>query len=544
MRKQSARVPVLVLFLIMGALQAAPQAVSFLQSAQSIDAYDFVEVSVQVTQPDVKNPFTDVSVRGTFGKRGSQRLSVEGFCDSADGTIFRVRFMPTAPGEYTYSIVYRQGEFEQLHDGSFRVGDGGRRGLLRVDPKFRSHFLWEGTGEHYFWNGTTAFLLAGWRDDEIINRSLDRFKRLKVNRVRVMLAARSTTFWGEPITATAEFNPHLNPWIGERPNDEWNPGFDYGRFNVSYWQKFERMVRFARERDVIISVIFDWNDSKVHPAAGSEDERRYFRYGVNRLSAYSNVTWDLGDDLDGFRDDAWTHEMGVLVKTWDTYKHLATSHPGDNVHQDRKSEWFDFTSFQEWRRPIHGWMVEQRKQQESLGRVIPQTNEEYGYEDHYPRWSPVYPDGASADANRRAAWEIAMAGSYQTTGETAKRGTGVWPDTGGGWVNGRGDDSMVLLNGQAHMVDFFTSFEWWKTETHDDLVDNGASCLAEPGKLYVAYLPFGGSVSIKLEPGRYNTSWFNARNGRQISLPPAEGPRWNSPVTPDHGDWALVLKRM
>jgi len=104
-------------------------------------------------------------------------------------------------------------------------------------------------------------------------------------------------------------------------------------------------------------------------------------------------------------DDAWTHEMGVLVKTWDPYKHLATSHPGDNVHQDRKSEWFDFTSFQEWRRPIHGWMVEQRKKQESLGRVIPQTNEEYGYEDHYPRWSPVYPDGASADANRRAAWE-------------------------------------------------------------------------------------------------------------------------------------------
>jgi len=544
MRKQSARVPVLAMFLMAVALQAAPQAVLFLQSAQSIDAYDFVEVSVQVTKPDVKNPFTDVSVSGAFEKRGGQRLSIEGFCDSPDGTVFHIRFMPTTAGEYTYSIAYKQGEFERSHDGSFRVRDGGRRGLLGVDPKYRWHFLWEGTGEHYFWNGTTAFLLAGWRDDEVINRSLDRFKRLKVNRVRVMLAARSTNFWGEPITATSEFNPHLNPWIGERPNDEWNPGFDYGRFNVSYWQKFERMVRVARYRDLIISVIFDWNDSKVHPAAGSDDERRYFRYGVNRLSAYSNVTWDLGDDLDGFRDDAWTHEMGGLVKAWDPYKHLATSHPGDSVHQDRKSEWFDFTSFQEWRRPIHGWMVEQRKKQESLGRVIPQTNEEYGYEDHYPRWSPTYPDGASADADRRAAWEIAMAGAYQTTGETAKRGTGVWPDTGGGWVNGRGDDSMVLLNGQAHMVDFFTSFEWWKTEPHDELVGDSAFCLAEPGKLYAAYLPFGGSVSIKLEPGRYETRWFNARSGRQISLPPAEGPRWNSPAAPDHGDWALLLKRM
>lgn len=27
------------------------------------------------------------------------------------------------------------------------------------------------------------------------------------------------------------------------------------RFNVPYWQKFERMPRFARDRDVIVSVI-------------------------------------------------------------------------------------------------------------------------------------------------------------------------------------------------------------------------------------------------------------------------------------------------
>ena len=51
------------------------------------------------------------------------------------------------------------------------------------------------------------------------------------------------------------------------------------------------------------------------------------------------------------------------------------------------------------------------------------------------------------------AWDIAMAGAYQTTGETARRGTNVWPDTGGGWINGRGDDTMNMLKGYAHMVD-------------------------------------------------------------------------------------------
>jgi hypothetical protein len=525
-------------------LSAAPKAISFQQSVQTVDAYDFVEVNVQVERPDAANPFTDVVVKGSFGKRGGDRLSVDGFCDSPDGSTFRVRFMPATAGEYTYSITYRQGEFERVHNGTFRAANGGRRGLLRIDPKYRFHFIWESTGEHYFFNGTTAFLLAGWRDEEVITRSIERFKRLKVNRIRVMLDARCTTYWGEPIMPNAEFNPHLNPWTAERPNDEWNPGFDYARFNVPYWQKFERMLGFARERDVIVSVIFHWNDSKVHPAAGGEDEHRYFHYGVARLGAYSNITWDMGDDLDSFRDEAWTHETGTLVKTWDPYRHLCTSHPVNNDHQDRTSEWFDFTSFQEWRRPIHGWMVEQRKKQESLGRIIPQTNEEYGYEDHYPHWSPVFPDGASADANRRAAWEISMAGTYQTTGETAKRGTGVWPDTGGGWVNGRGDNSMVLLNGQAYMVDFFTGFEWWTTAPHDELVGDGAFCLADPGRLYAIYLPYGGSVSVKLEPGRYEASWFNTRSGRTIKLAPAEGPAWTSPAAPDHSDWALLLKRL
>ena len=137
-----------------------------------------------------------------------------------------------------------------------------------------------------------------------------------------------------------------------------------------------------------------------------------------------------------------------------------------------------------------------------------------------------------------------MAGAYQTTGETAKRGTGIWPDTGGGWVNGRGDDSMIMLNGHARMVDFFTSFEWWKTEPRDDLVDNGAFCLAEPGKLYAVYLPYGGKVTVRLNPGRYQASWFNARTGQTSPAPIADGLAWTSPPAPDSGDWALLLRRM
>jgi hypothetical protein len=187
-------------------------------------------------------------------------------------------------------------------------------------------------------------------------------------------------------------------------------------------------------------------------------------------------------------------------------------------------------------------MLEEREIQKKTGRIIPKTNEEYGYEDHYPHWAPG-PGSDSAETLRHVAWDIAMAGAYGATGESVRRGTNIWPDTGGGWINGRGDDTMVMLKGYAHMADFFTSFEWWKTEPHDELANNGAYCLAQPGGIYAVYLPNGGDVTITLAPGRYEAAWFSAFTGEWIALPQAEGLRWKSPQAPGWLDWALLLKR-
>ena len=438
--------------------------VTFSQSSPITECYDFVEVTINIAKPVARNPFTDVNVSGVFNQLDQgNKLSVEGFCDSPDGTVLRVRFMPSKPGDYAYSVTYRHGDFERVYSGMFKAVEGERRGILRVDPSYPWHFIWEGSGEHCFVNGTTAFLLMGWDSEQVIRDCIDRLHSLEVNRIRVLLDGRTDHFWTEPIRPGNGFRANLNPWEAQRPDDVRNPGFDYTRFNCRYWQKFERILNYAREKDIVVSAIFFWNDTDVHPAAGSADERRYFHYAAARLAAYANVTWDLGDDLDTFRNEAWTHYTGTMLYRLDPYHHLATSHPVHNEHQDRTSEWFGMTSFQRWERPLHGWMLAQRQQQVRTGRIIPQVNEEYGYEDLYPSWAPYKPPAASADANRRAAWETSMAGCYQTTGETAKRGTGVPPDTGGGWVNGRGDDTMTMLKGYARMVHLFTSLEWWKS---------------------------------------------------------------------------------
>jgi hypothetical protein len=522
---------------------AEPKGVEFSKPQASVEAYDFVEITATVDRPDVTNPFTDTYLSGTFQARnGGKTWNVNGFCDSNEGSTFRIRFMPPQPGDFTYTVNYKQGQYQKSSTGEFHATDAHRRGPIAIDPNYPWHFIWSGTGEHYFFNGATAYWLVGWRDDHVIQYSVDRLHRLKVNRIRVTIAGREAiTFFGEPLMTGKNWTVFIAAWPAQNADDPTHPGFDYTRFNLPYWQKFDRMLKFARERDMIISLVLDMNDSKVHPDAGSDDERRFIRYAVNRFSAFSNITWDMGDDLDSYRDEKWTHDTGMLIREFDPYGHLETSHPAkSNEHQDRSSPWFGFTSYQEWSRNQHALILESRKLQEKTGRIIPQTNEEYGYEDHYPAWAA--PGSDSSDALRRTAWDIVMAGGYQTAGETVRRGTNIGADMGGGWMNGRGDDTMTMFLGYGHMVDFFTSFEWWKTNPHDELVSAGNYCLADPGKTYAVYVPHPGKVTVQLEKGNYKATWFSAATGEKIDLPDVTETSWTSPPSPDQNDWAILLQ--
>ncbi len=531
----------------------APKRLTCELSADEIDAFDFVEVTVKVAGPAVTNPFRDVAVTGQFQQDSGSPVKVEGFCDSPDGSLYRIRFMPIRPGQYSYTIQYRQGDQEQTHSGKFIARDGKRRGPVRIDKEHPWHFVWEGTGEHYFWNGTTTYWLLGWQDEEIIRQAIDRLARLRVNRIRVALCGRTRggEQWFEPLVANSDkFKFRMNPWVAERPDSVEKPGFDVTRYNVPFWQKCERMLRHARDKGVVVSIIFylDGANRGVEPFGkaqmGCEEEQRYYHYGVARLAAFSNVMWDVTNEYQLFRDEPWAEKMGTLIKRCDPYKHLASVH-GHGDFKFRTSPWADFAMYQSWDEGgSHGFLLKHRQAQAKSGRPMPQVNEEYGYEDHYPKWGGGRKAPArSADNRRRLAWGMYMAGGYQTTGERADRGTGKGADSGGGWINGRGDDTMTMLEGYGHIVTCFTSLRWWEMEPWDDLVNRGAYCLAEPGQQYLVYLPSGGNAEVKLDDGKYQAQWFNPRSGQWSAIGGASGRKWTSPKSPDNGDWAIVLQR-
>jgi poly(3-hydroxybutyrate) depolymerase/lysophospholipase L1-like esterase len=528
----------------------SPREVRFTEPAAQVGVYDIATVEVDVDGPTALNPFTDVAVSGTFIDAAGKTYKVDGFCDSADGTRFRLRFMPQHSGLVQWSATFQQdGFFTRTAQGSFTAMEKGLRGPVRVDSAHPWHFVYEGSTEHYFYSSTTAYALAGWRDEAIIRESLDRLARLHVTQARVALIpprVASGAQWMEPaVTTTGWFSFCVNVWPAARPDDVDDPGFNPHRFNVDYWQKYERVLAYARQLGIQVSVIF-YVDGRLpgvdpfrEPAMGGDLEKLYVRYAAARLAAYSNVFWDVTNEHHLFRTEAWVNEMGAYLRAHDPYAHMTSVH-GNGEYPFRKSAWTDFAMYQSW--DEHGgydFLLRSRAKQEAASRPMPQVNEEYGYEDHYPYpWGEarLYPT-RSADTRRRLAWQMTMAGGYQTTGERANL-----PEYGG-WVTGRGNAEMVLLGLHQHLYDFWTSLEWWKLDPLKGAGPDNVPCLGLAGETYVFYLEHGGSIPVRLPAGSYAARWYDPRTGLFEDAGVARGAEWATPGAPDSQDWVLLVQR-
>lgn len=540
----------LVLFCYDG-LYASHFNIRFQSSATKVETYGIIEFSLALAKPLAANPFTDVSVKGIFTCNGEEILCT-GFCDSQEGLLFKLRYMPIREGTVNYTITFSASGKADVYSGSFQSLKSSAKGPVRVDKDYPWHFIWEGTGEHYFWNGTTTYWLLGWQDDKVIEDIIDRLSGMKVNRMRVAINGRvhGGEAWSEAnVKQCHEFKFYLTPWVAQRPEDLENPGYDVTRFNIPYWQKIDRMLQYARSKDMIISLVFyvdgirGGTDPFKLANSSNIDEQRYYSYAAARFSAFSNIMWDIANEYRFFRNDAWAEKMGSFLKKCDPYNHLMSVH-GFPYFNFRTAPWADFAMYQSW--DAAGgcdFMSLNRQVQAATGRKIPQINEEYGYEGHYPPWgSGIVPPGRSDDNRRRLAWGIYMSGCYQTNGERADQGTCAGKDSGGGWINGRGDSTMVMFKGFEIIYNIFTQLQWWKMEPNLRIVNHGPLCLEEPGRQYLAYVPWG-DLSIRLVEGTYAVKTYNARTGKLHSETDFTGDSYKNTYNPSNDDWAVLFIR-
>lgn len=536
------------------------QKFDLLLNKQEVAVHDFVELILTVNKPDAQiNPFKAVKVFAVFIHENAAPKMVEGFCDSPDGRLYKIRFMPQLIGVYTFEVSLEAKNTMLKKSGTFKAIPSVNKGILTLDPTHPWHFQYE-NGEHFFWNGTTAYWLLGWKDEKIIAQSIDRLAALGINRIRVAINGRAHggDRWNEPTVVESEkFTFKLNPWVAENPEDLDRPNFDVTRFNLAHWQRLDRLVDRCRAKGIVVSLIFyvDGLDHACDPFKlenmGNADEQLYYAYAAARYAAFENIMWDIANEYHLFRTPEWADKMGQFLKAKDPYNHLISVH-GKADFPFRKSPWVDVVMYQSWDEcGGYEFMAQSKQLQAATGRILPAINEEYGYEGHYPPWgcgatAAKEKDGRSALNRSQLAWEICMTGSYQTTGETAEYGTGAGEDTGGGWINGRGNDNMTMLHYYKILKETFEKTAYWKLSPRNDLVNLGNLCLANEGQEYLVYSRLQ-HCRVKLPPGQqYTVSMINPQTGESRALPDADSDVDNNAWQYRQqleGFWVFILKR-
>lgn len=509
-----------------------------LEGPRSVPRFDVTEFALRLAHPPAENPFTDAQVRGEFTQEGKKPISVAGFADSGDGSLFLVRFCPHATANYGWRISFRWGDIQKEFTGELRAEPSSRPGPVIVDPERPKHFAYAGDGKPFHHLGYTAYhLLDPTNDIATIERTIDYCAENGFNKIRFLLTGYPRDL-DQRTSADVEHGVP-DPW--KRKNYGSKPGevnvlsawagephrYDFTRFNIDHWQRADHAVRHMRKRGIIATCIFIIEKQDLPKELGrlSEDEIRLYRYGVARLAAFDNVWWDLGNEHNEVRDADWGDRMGAIIEDADPYGRLASAH-GYAEFLYPASRWADFIITQQYgeEKAVHDWALKYR----SVPK--PYVNEEYGYEGQLKK--PGH--GQDADIVRRCHWAIAMAGGYATYGD--------WSGGTSYFYMGEPGPGKAAVQ-LKHLRAFFEGLPFRDLAPSDRLASAGF-CLAKPPEHHILWLPRGGEAELDLqgpEGTRFSAQWFDPRTGK-----------WGEPFSilpgkchvraPGEEDWALHVR--
>ena len=178
--------------------------------------------------PRTGNPFTDVELSATFrcmSEDEDTSVTVPGFYDG--NGVYKVRFMPRAVGEWSFSTVSNSAELDD-RSGSFEctAPSADNHGPVRVRNTF--HFAYtDGTPYHPF--GTTCYAWAH-QSRDLQEQTLKTLSASPFNKIRFCVFPKSYVYnRNEP-----EFFAFQKGESGQ---------FDFNQPNPTFWRPFEKRSR-------------------------------------------------------------------------------------------------------------------------------------------------------------------------------------------------------------------------------------------------------------------------------------------------------------
>jgi len=398
------------------------------QTGEEVEQWGVFETQVRGSASG--NPFVEV----TFGAKftlGARTVDVPGFYDG-DG-VYRVRFSPDSAGRWMFVTTGSAKEL-QGHTGALTcvAAKPGNRGPVGTAHQF--HFQYA-DGTPYFPFGTTCYAY-GFLGEPYEQQTLDELKRVGFNKVRMCLLPKPL---GKRKVFAMPFE-HAGPVLPAgaedlADNSKSKETFDLTRLNPVYFRHVEKRIEdlgaLGVEADVIL---FHPYDAWGFKAMSQEEDDRYLRYAVARLSAYRNVWWSIANEYDLVKAKSmkdWDRFFRIVQEN-DPYSRLRSIHHSKVIY-DHSKPWCTHASLQEsdfeksaerlaaWNKPI---IYDEIKYEGNIAR----------------RWGNLSP----MEMTHRF-WQAVVAGVYASHGETymTTEGEPVWSD--GGKLHGTSPERVTFL---------------------------------------------------------------------------------------------------
>jgi hypothetical protein len=339
--------------------------------------------------PSSGNPFIEVQLTASLSL-GGRSVSVEGFYDGNGG--YKVRFMPDALGEWSYSTSSNAPELSgKMGKFTCVAALAGVHGPVRV--RNTHHFAYA-DGTPFFPFGTTCYAWMH-QSEELQQQTLESLRGAPFNKIRMCVFPKSYQY--------NHNEPALYPFDRDAAGKS-----DFTRLNPAYFAHVERRIADLRalgiEADLIVFHPYDrWGYSTM-PA---EADDRYLRYLLARMSAYRNIWWSLANEWDLMRAKSAQDfdRFFRIVQQYDPAGHLRSVHYSHTMY-DYSRPWVTHASLQTAAfDSAGGWLT-------AWGKPI--CFDEVQYEGNLnSRWGNL-----SGEEMTRRFWLGMIAGCYVTHGET------------------------------------------------------------------------------------------------------------------------------
>ncbi len=279
--------------------------------------------------PSEGNPFREVHLTAVF-TLGNRAVSVEGFYDGGDS--YKLRFMPDAEGEWSYRDDKQQ-RTTQCKARSFRCVStpSGVHGPVSV--RNTRHFAYA-DGTPFFPFGTTCYAWIH-QSAALQQETLSSLKESPFNKLRMCIFPKSY-----------EYNhnePDLYPFVRDEAGKS-----DFDRPNPAFFHHLEERINNLKDLNIEADLIlFHPYDRWGYATMSSDQDDRYLRYVLARLSAHRNVWWSMANEFDLMKQKTVQDfdRLFHIVEQYDPASHLRSVHYSHTMY-DYSRPWVTHASLQ------------------------------------------------------------------------------------------------------------------------------------------------------------------------------------------------------